>query len=316
VSHLEVSGLSVRYGAVRALHDVALDVEPGESVALLGANGAGKTTVLRAIGGLLGLSPRLRRRRGDPLRGAADRPRGRVGAGRRRHRAGARGPARLRRADRRREPARRRLRRPRPAPRRRRARRAARALPDPARAPRPARRPAQRRSAADARDRAGDHGPAALLLLDEPSLGLAPIVVAEIADALRRINAGGTAILIADQNTTLALRATDRAYLLESGRVRSDAPTEQLVLDDALRASYLGTAAGHEQVAQEVTAMTAQPLLSIRDLALRFGAVTAFAGVSFDVARGELFAVIGPTAPARARCSTRCRASTTPARAT
>jgi branched-chain amino acid transport system ATP-binding protein len=93
-----------------------------------------------------------------------------------------------------------------------------------------------------------------LLLLDEPSLGLAPIVVAEIAGALRQINASGTSILIADQNTTLAVRTTDRAYLLESGRVRSHARTEQLVLDDTLRASYLGTSSGHEQVAQEVTA--------------------------------------------------------------
>jgi ABC-type branched-subunit amino acid transport system ATPase component len=93
-----------------------------------------------------------------------------------------------------------------------------------------------------------------LLLLDEPSLGLAPIVVAEIASALRRINAGGTSILIADQNTALALRATDRAYLLENGHVRSDGPTERLVLDDALRASYLGTSSGHDQVAQELTA--------------------------------------------------------------
>ena len=53
MKHLEVSGLSVRYGAVRALHDVTLEVARGGSVALLGANGAGKTTTLRAIGGLL-----------------------------------------------------------------------------------------------------------------------------------------------------------------------------------------------------------------------------------------------------------------------
>jgi branched-chain amino acid transport system ATP-binding protein len=91
-----------------------------------------------------------------------------------------------------------------------------------------------------------------LLLLDEPSLGLAPIVVAEIADALRRIGAGGTSILLADQNTTLALHATDHAYLLESGELRSSGPTQELVLDDALRACYLGTSRGHEQVAHEV----------------------------------------------------------------
>ena len=64
-----------------------------------------------------------------------------------------------------------------------------------------------------------------LLLLDEPSLGLAPIVVAEIGEALRRIAADGTAILLADQSTTLALRATQHAHLLESGRSLTSGPT-------------------------------------------------------------------------------------------
>ena len=91
-----------------------------------------------------------------------------------------------------------------------------------------------------------------LLLLDEPSLGLAPIVVSEIAEALRCVNARGTAILLADQNTTLALHASGHAYLLESGRLRADGPTQDLLLDDALRASYLGTSSGHDQVVQEV----------------------------------------------------------------
>ena len=63
-----------------------------------------------------------------------------------------------------------------------------------------------------------------LLLLDEPSLGLAPIVVGEIGEALHRIAAGGTAILLADQSTTLALRVTQHAHLLESGRVADERP--------------------------------------------------------------------------------------------
>jgi ABC-type branched-subunit amino acid transport system ATPase component len=91
-----------------------------------------------------------------------------------------------------------------------------------------------------------------LLLLDEPSLGLAPIVVETIAEALGQINASGTSILLSDQNTTLAVHASGHAYLLESGRVRADAPTERLVLDDTLRASYLGTSSGHDQLAQEL----------------------------------------------------------------
>jgi ABC-type branched-subunit amino acid transport system ATPase component len=252
VSHLEVSGLSVRYGAVRALHGVTLDVEPGESIALLGANGAGKTTVLRAIGGLLayhggsvvGGQIRFEGR----LTGRADASTLVAGGiaqaleGRRvfadltvaeNLRVGA-FVARRRAADVRAE-----LLELFPILRERLGQRAGLLS------------GGQQQMLAIAR---AIMAQPRLLLLDEPSLGLAPIVVAEIADALRRINSAGTAILIADQNTTLALRATDRAYLLESGRVRCEAPTEQLVLDDTLRASYLGTGAGHEQVSQEVTA--------------------------------------------------------------
>ena len=90
-----------------------------------------------------------------------------------------------------------------------------------------------------------------LLLLDEPSLGLAPIVVGEIAEALCRIADAGTAILLADQSTTLALRATQHAHLLESGRALMSGPTGELLLDDAVRASYLGTAGGHALVEEE-----------------------------------------------------------------
>jgi branched-chain amino acid transport system ATP-binding protein len=254
VTHLEVSGLSVRYGAVRALHDVTLVVERGESVALLGANGAGKTTLLRAVGGLLayhggclvtgairfegrstaradaaslvagGIAQALEGRRVFADLTVAENLRVGAFAARERRRHGAVRDELLALF---------------PILRERLGQRAGLLS------------GGQQQMLAIAR---AIMAQPRLLLLDEPSLGLAPIVVAEIADALRRINARGTAILIADQNTTLALRATDRAYLLESGRVRSDAPTEQLVLDDALRASYLGTAAGHEQVAHEVTA--------------------------------------------------------------
>jgi branched-chain amino acid transport system ATP-binding protein len=92
-----------------------------------------------------------------------------------------------------------------------------------------------------------------VLLLDEPSLGLAPIVVAEIGEALAKIAAAGTAILLADQSTALALHVTGRAQLLESGRSLMSGPTAELVLDDAVRGSYLGTASGHELLAGELS---------------------------------------------------------------
>jgi ABC-type branched-subunit amino acid transport system ATPase component len=82
-----------------------------------------------------------------------------------------------------------------------------------------------------------------LLLLDEPSLGLAPIVVAEIGDALRRIAGDGTAMLLADQSTALALRVTETAHLLECGRLRASGATHELVNDDAVRGAYLGAVA-------------------------------------------------------------------------
>jgi len=254
VSHLEISGLSVRYGAVRALHDVTLDVERGRSVALLGANGAGKTTTLRAIGGLLAyhggcvVSGEIRFE--GRSTGGADAS-SLVGGGIAQALEGRRVFAELTVGENLRVgafAAR--------GPRRQGAVRDEMLELFPILGERLAQRAGllsggQQQMLAIARSIMAQPR---LLLLDEPSLGLAPIVVAEIADALRRINARGTSILLADQNTTLALRATDHAYLLESGRLRTHGQTEQLVLDDTLRASYLGTSRGHEQVAQEVTA--------------------------------------------------------------
>jgi branched-chain amino acid transport system ATP-binding protein len=254
VSHLEVSGLGVRYGAVHALHDVTLDVERGVCVALLGANGAGKTTLLRAVGGLLAyhggavVSGGIRFE--DRATGRADasalvaRGIGQALEGRRvfaeltvaeNLRIGAFAAC----GTRSRHAVRDELLELFPILRERLDQRAGLLS------------GGQQQMLAIAR---AIMAQPRLLLLDEPSLGLAPIVVAEIADALRRITAGGTSILLADQNTALALRATDYAYLLESGHVRTQGPTEQLVLDDTLRASYLGTSRGHEQVAQEMTA--------------------------------------------------------------
>ncbi len=79
-----------------------------------------------------------------------------------------------------------------------------------------------------------------LLLLDEPSLGLAPLVVREIFATLRDLNERGTTILVVEQNAVLALGAAKHAYVLETGRVALGGTAEELRRDDSVRRSYLG----------------------------------------------------------------------------
>jgi branched-chain amino acid transport system ATP-binding protein len=251
---LAVEGLGVRYGgSVRALHGVTLAVERAEAVALLGANGAGKTTLLRAIGGLLGfhrgtITEGAIHFDGQPLKGD---PARRVATGLGQTLEGRRMFAELSVAE----------------------NLALGAFPRRARAEAPATRDAvlrlfprlEQRLAQPAGTLSGGEqqmlaiGRALmsrpqLLILDEPSLGLAPLVVAEIADALRAVADDGTAILLVDQNTALALRVTQRAYLLEAGRVEAGGATSTLLLDGTVRAAYLGTAAGQAAVAAEAQA--------------------------------------------------------------
>jgi branched-chain amino acid transport system ATP-binding protein len=254
MKQLEVNSLSVRYGAVLALEEVSLELPRGGSVALLGANGAGKTTMLRAIGGLLSwhggrVTSGSIHFEGRPTTGQDASRLVAAGIGQalegRRVFADLTVAENLRlgafaAADGRRESV----------------------VRDEMLELFPALREflsqragllsgGQQQMLAIAR---AIMAQPRLLLLDEPSLGLAPIVVAEIAQALGRINEGGTSILLSDQNTTLALHATGHAYLLENGCICGDGPTRELLLDDTVRASYLGTASGHDQVVEEATA--------------------------------------------------------------
>ena len=79
-----------------------------------------------------------------------------------------------------------------------------------------------------------------LMMLDEPSMGLAPILVEQIFDIIKEMNKNGTTILLVEQNTQMALSIASRAYVLETGRVVSSGTGEKLLKDDAVRKAYLG----------------------------------------------------------------------------
>ena len=241
---LEVSGLRVTYGgAVLALDGVSFSVPAGGSVALVGANGAGKTTALRAITGLL-------RFHGGQVTAGEVRFAGRsivradtaslVAAGMGQVLEGRRVFADLTVAENLRVGAFQR--------RTKRSEREIRAelgelfpvLAERADQPAGQLSGGQQQLLAIARALMAEP---ALLILDEPSLGLAPQTVAQIADALRAVNERGCALLLVEQSTALALRVTRYAYLLETGRLRADAPTAELLADGRVRASYLGTTA-------------------------------------------------------------------------
>ena len=79
-----------------------------------------------------------------------------------------------------------------------------------------------------------------LLLLDEPSLGLSPLITSEMFSAIRRVNDDGTAVLLVEQNVAMALRVAERAYVLEEGRVVAEGASDELLQRDEIRQAYLG----------------------------------------------------------------------------
>ena len=80
-----------------------------------------------------------------------------------------------------------------------------------------------------------------LLLLDEPSLGLSPLIVGEMFAAIQRVNAEGTAVLLVEQNVAMAMRVAHRAYVLEEGRMVAEGQPDELMQRDEIRRAYLGT---------------------------------------------------------------------------
>jgi branched-chain amino acid transport system ATP-binding protein len=81
-----------------------------------------------------------------------------------------------------------------------------------------------------------------LLLLDEPTLGLAPLMVADIFSIIREINAAGTTILLVEQNVKQALNVSGYAYVLETGKIALSGPSKELLQEPRIKASYLGQA--------------------------------------------------------------------------
>ncbi|MCC7273394.1 MAG: ABC transporter ATP-binding protein [Alphaproteobacteria bacterium] len=232
---LEIAGLEAGYGGFRALHGVALTVRAGEAVAVVGPNGAGKTTLMRVISGLL--APVAGRLAFEGADLAAVPP----------HRIVERGIAHV--------PENRRL-----FPRlsvEENLRMGAFA---------PASRPhfterlewvyslfprmRERRAQLAGTMSGGEQQMCAigralmskpkLLLMDEPSAGLAPVIVDQVFDLVRRIRQEGFTVLIVEQNVRQVLELVDRAYVLEVGTIRRSGSAAALQADPAIREAYLG----------------------------------------------------------------------------
>jgi len=236
VSLLEVKDLEVGYGGIRAVKGIDLEVDAGELVCLIGANGAGKSSTLRGISGLVRSSGGSVRYQGEELsrRPAHERvraglvmvPEGRgvfpqltveenlaMGAYTRRDGNVAKDRERVFELFPRLE---------------------------------------ERRTQTGGTLSGGEQQMLALgralmsrpklLLLDEPSMGLAPLVVEQIFEVIRAINAEGVTVLLVEQNARAALELAARGYVMESGSVRLSGPARELFADPRVRDAYLGEA--------------------------------------------------------------------------
>jgi branched-chain amino acid transport system ATP-binding protein len=232
---LAINNLVVGYGAIVALHDVSLEIAQGQIVALIGANGAGKTTLLRAISGLLRPisgsivfdGRAVHNLRPDQIvrAGISHAPEGRqvfsnmtvrenlnLGAYQRSDKSAIRGdldrcyglfPVLAERREQR-----------------------AGTLSG-----------GEQQMLAIARALMAQPR---LLLLDEPSLGLAPLIVRKIFQIIREINAAGTTIFLVEQNAHMALAIAHRGYVLQTGRVIKSDDARRLLDDPDVKAAYLG----------------------------------------------------------------------------
>ena len=231
---LEVSNLHSAYGRIEVLKGVSLEVRAGEIVALIGSNGAGKTTLLRALSGVQPITQgeiRFRGERVDRLpphrrveRGMTQSPEGRQVFGPLSVTDNLRLGAYMRR-DKDIENDRERIFEMFPVLREKRFQ-AAGGLSG-----------GQQQMLAIGRALMGKPR---LLLLDEPSLGLSPILVDQILAAIVSLKADGITVLLVEQNASAALEIADRGYVMETGRIVSSGDGSVLLSDPKVKAAYLG----------------------------------------------------------------------------
>jgi branched-chain amino acid transport system ATP-binding protein len=231
---LRVENLSVRYGNIAAVHGISFEVNEGEIVTLIGANGAGKSSTLRAISGLVGFGGRVEFDGKDLSRcashqivamGVAQVPEGRGIFGNLTVTENLKLATWQRR--------------------------------DKGQVPQDMERvfevfPRLReRHKQNAGTLSGGEqqmlavgralmSRARMMLLDEPSMGLAPLAVRDIFKVLKEINRAGTTILLVEQNANMALKAASRAYVLETGRVVLSGQASDLMQDPRVKEAYLG----------------------------------------------------------------------------
>jgi branched-chain amino acid transport system ATP-binding protein len=136
-----------------------------------------------------------------------------------------------------------------------------------------------------------------LLMIDELSLGLAPPVVDLLLEALRRIHAQGTTIIVVEQSMSVALAIAERAVYMENGEVRFDGPVRELVSrNDIVKSTFLAHAVTADlgvgrRVLKQATER--ERILDVSDVAISFGGVAALGGVSLSVDRGEVVGIVG-----------------------
>lgn len=232
---LDISGLTSHYGRIEALHGLSVQVEAGQLVALVGANGAGKTTLLRAISGVQPISAGIIQYDGQDITRLGAEKRVRLGIAQVPEGRQVFGPLsvednlRLGAITRGRDPE---------------IERDIEAAYE--------RFPIlkQKRLQAAGTLSGGQQQMVAmsralmsrprLLLLDEPSMGLAPLLVEEIFTAIKRLKATGTTIFLVEQNAFAALNIADYGYVLETGKVAFSGTGQDLLADNRVQEAYLG----------------------------------------------------------------------------
>ena len=231
---LLVEGLRARYGRIEVLHGIDLAVNSGEIVTVIGANGAGKTTLLRCLSGVHPLAGGSVTFRGEPMagvpawrrvgRGLSQSPEGRQIFTNLTVEENLRLGAYLYADD-----------------------RVEKDMQD-AFQMFPILK--EKRNLAAGGLSGGQQqmlamaralmGRPSCLLLDEPSMGLAPIIVAQIFDVVKGLKVLGVTVLLVEQNAYGALKIADRGYVMETGRITMDGPAETLIADPRIREAYLG----------------------------------------------------------------------------